>query len=76
MTNLKFLDLESNQIRDIKPLVANMSFGRGVRICVRDNPLGQDALCNDIPKLKARYVFMEYDGKCDEGDDENSKGRS
>ncbi len=31
---------------------------------LRDNPLSQDALCNDIPALEARGVVVNFDGEC------------
>lgn len=62
LANLTELHLYVNQIVDVRPLadLANLTW-----LYLSENPLGQDALCNDIPALRARGVnVVSDDGAC------------
>jgi hypothetical protein len=67
LTNLMGLYLNANQISDISALVANAGIDRGGIVDLSNNPLSQDALCNDIPTLDDRAVTVTHDGECGGG---------
>ena len=56
LTSLSLLLLHNNQIQDISPLVANTGLGKGDIVSLRDNPLSDRAINEQIPALKARGV--------------------
>lgn len=64
LTSLQRLFLESNPISDISVLVTNAEIGSLNSVHLEGSPLSQDALCNDIPKLKAWGVKVKHDGEC------------
>ena len=64
LTNLTYLSLGYNQISDIMPLVINAGLGPGDMAYLTDNPLSQQALCEQIPELLGREVSVMYDGEC------------
>jgi len=51
------LVLAGNEISDLSPLVANGGLS-GSHISVRDNPLGEPALCDDVPALEAAGALV------------------
>ncbi|HPO17245.1 MAG TPA: PASTA domain-containing protein [Candidatus Hydrogenedentes bacterium] len=55
LTNLHRLGLDSNSITDIQALVDNTGLGGDDQVDLRDNPLSQDAACNQIPALQAKF---------------------
>jgi PKD repeat protein/Leucine-rich repeat (LRR) protein len=59
-TNLSWLNLHSNIISDIKPLVNNPGIGLNNFIELGDNPLSNEAITIDIPALEARGVFVMH----------------
>ena len=60
LTNLRVLYLKDNQIKDISSLVANTGLGGGDAVYLRNNPLSDQALNEQIPALKARGVDVHY----------------
>jgi hypothetical protein len=52
------LDLRSNQIRDIAPLVSNDGFGSKSLILLAGNPLNDEAYDRHIPALLKRGVVV------------------
>jgi len=64
LTNLENVDLSDNMVSDISPLVANTSMADGDRVYLYGNPLGQEALCNDITALRQRGVAVSSRGTC------------
>lgn len=58
------LYLDSNQITNLAPLVANLGIGSGDAVTLSQNPLDQDALCDQIPRLQSRGANVSYDGTC------------
>jgi len=62
LVNLTRLNLIRTLITDLQPLIDNSGFGLGDRIDIRDNPnLSQNAICNQIPQLQARFVEVLFD---------------
>jgi internalin A len=64
LESLKNLRLHINDIVDISPLVANTGLGAGDHVRLHRNPLGETALCEDIPELESRGVTLTYQGVC------------
>ena len=64
LTNLTSLDLSNNQITEITPLVNNLGIDSGDFVTLNGNPLSQNALCNDVPILVGRGVFVSTDVPC------------
>jgi PKD repeat protein len=64
LSHLTWLNLEDNAVSDLAPLLANPAFGSGAMLWLRGNPLGQQALCVQIPALEARGVQVDFDGEC------------
>ena len=60
LTNLHFLKIENNRIEDLAPLVANPGLGESDTVWLRNNPLSDQALTEQIPALKARGVEVSY----------------
>ena len=61
LTNLDRLRLNSNQIQDISALVANPGLdGSNGWVLLRDNPLSDLAINEQIPALRARGVDVHY----------------
>ena len=60
-TNLTELNLESNSISDLSPLVANTGLESGDRIGVRGNFLNAASINTHIPELQNRGVRVEFD---------------
>ncbi len=56
--------MATNNITDLTPLVEKEDLGAGDRIYVRNNPLSQEALCNQVPVLEARVALITYTGTC------------
>ncbi len=67
LTNLTELRLENNQISDMSALIDNTGIGSGDIVWADINPLGQTALCYQIPLLQERGVTVHYSGSCQEG---------
>ena len=59
-TSLIVLELESNQISDISPLVDNEGLSEGDLVDLRLNPLSSDSINVYIPQLQARGVTVHY----------------
>ncbi|HNT88021.1 MAG TPA: hypothetical protein PKL84_09160, partial [Candidatus Hydrogenedentes bacterium] len=55
LTNIEAVDLGSNQITDIQALVDNPGLGGDDYVDIRNNPLSQDAACNQLPALRAKF---------------------
>ncbi|MDP2920277.1 MAG: leucine-rich repeat domain-containing protein [Dehalococcoidia bacterium] len=53
------VDLSSNLISDISPLVSR-GLGAGGKLNLQDNPLGPESVNTYIPRLKARGVDVQY----------------
>jgi internalin A len=64
LVNLSFLYLDSNLITDIPGLVANSGLGAGDEVWLQQNPLSENALCEQIPQFQWRGVTVYYDGTC------------
>ncbi len=64
LTALTAIGLRNNQVQDIGALVANSGLGTGDYIDLRDNPLGFEAACLDIPELESRGVAVDHDHLC------------
>ena len=60
LTNLKWLYLSSNDIEYVWPLIDNTGLGEGDLIDLRENPLSDRSLNNEIPVLEARGVLVHY----------------
>jgi Leucine-rich repeat (LRR) protein len=60
LTSLTSLRLDSNQIGDISPLVANVELGEEDQINLDDNPLSYASLHTCIPQLQAQGVSVSY----------------
>ena len=60
-TNLTELNLESNSISDLSPLVANTGLESGDRIGVRGNFLNAASINTHIPELQNRGVAIQFD---------------
>jgi hypothetical protein len=60
------INLANNAITDIAALVNNAAIGNKDTVDLRGNPLSQQALCTQIPALKARGVTVYHDGVCGE----------
>jgi Leucine-rich repeat (LRR) protein len=58
LTNLTWLEVQSNQISDVSPLVQNEGL-RGL-VDLSDNPLSPDSINIYIPQLQARGVTVYY----------------
>ncbi len=72
LTGLDGLYLNYNLISDIGPLVLNTGIGSPDTVDLDYNPLGQVALCTDIPALDSRGAYISYMGSCGadaDGDD-------
>jgi Leucine-rich repeat (LRR) protein len=65
LTDLTRLTLEDNLISDIMPLVICPGLGPDDQVFLNGNPLSQQALCEQIPELQARWVWVTYDGECE-----------
>ena len=63
MTQLTFLDLRSNSISDISPLVANTGLGSGDTVDVQRNPLSYASIHTHIPTLQSRGVEGRFDNQ-------------
>lgn len=64
LTALGLLQLQSNAIVDVAALVNNAGLGEGDSVNLTDNPLGVQAMCQDIPELIDRGVDVVVDGGC------------
>ena len=64
LANLNEIVLDLNQVTDLAPLVDNTNFGEGDRLYIRDNPLSQEAVCDQIPALEARGVEVDHNATC------------
>ncbi|TVP76420.1 MAG: hypothetical protein EA352_05690 [Gemmatimonadales bacterium] len=64
LLQLESVFLAGNSITDLGPLVANSGLGDGDLVDVRGNPLGEQALCLDIPALIARGVQVQVSSGC------------
>ncbi len=64
LTNLEGLWLGGNPIHDIGALVANPGLDKGDSLYLTQIPLGQTALCEDVPALEARGVIVTCDLRC------------
>ena len=60
-TNLAFLNLSSNQIADISPLVANAGLASGDEVHLSNNPLSYEAVQLQISALEVRGVSVSWD---------------
>ena len=60
LTNLHFLDIENNRIEDLAPLTANPGLGEDDTVRLKNNPLTDQALNEQIPTLEARGVTVHY----------------
>jgi len=47
------------------PLVVSVGLGPDDEVYLNRNPLSQRALCEQIPELQARWVWVMYDGQCE-----------
>ncbi|MFC1736538.1 leucine-rich repeat domain-containing protein [Candidatus Hydrogenedentota bacterium] len=56
LPNLNYVILIENEVQDLTPLVNNLNFGEDDELRIEDNPLSQDAICNQIPILEGRGV--------------------
>jgi internalin A len=65
LASLTWLNLLDNQIGDIMPLVMCSGLGPDDQVFLSYNPLSQQALCEQIPELQARWVFVAYTGECE-----------
>jgi len=68
MPNLEGASFSVNYVYDLSPLL-NSGLGSGETVDLWYNPLGQDALCTDIPDLESRGVTVNHNGSC--GDNTN-----
>ncbi|HNT88732.1 MAG TPA: leucine-rich repeat domain-containing protein, partial [Candidatus Hydrogenedentes bacterium] len=55
LTTLRRLDLGDNQVTDIQALVDNPGLGGDDHVVLLNNPLSQDAACNQLPALRAKF---------------------
>jgi len=55
LTSIAYLDLHDNRVTTIDALLANTGIGGDDVVDLRGNPLTQDAVCNGIPALQARF---------------------
>ena len=60
-TNLIELNLRSNSIADLWPLVENTGLGNGDKVNVKGNPLSNLSINSHIPTLQSRGVTVEFD---------------
>ena len=63
MTDLRWLDLSSNNISDISPLVANTGLGDGDTAYVQGNVLSYLSIHTHIPILQSRGVRVYFDNQ-------------
>jgi alpha-tubulin suppressor-like RCC1 family protein/PKD repeat protein len=79
MQLLNSLELENNQIEDVQALVDNPGIGSSLAgadfVDLRGDPLGQEALCTDIPALLNRGADVRYDGECAAEGEGEGEGR-
>lgn len=61
---LEAAGLADNLITNIEPLRENFSVGHGDTVDLSGNPLGDAALCLDIPTLQDRGVDVAFTGAC------------
>ena len=64
LVQLTDLRLQNNQITDLQALVDNEGLGSGDEVQLEGNPLGQQALCDQIPALQGRGVDVSFTGTC------------
>jgi len=55
-TDPEFLLLNGNQIVDLTPMVNNTNIGGGDIVNIGDNPLSNEAACDQIPVIEARFT--------------------
>jgi len=58
LTSLTVLDLQTNQISDIAPLVNNPGLSAGDTVFLENNPLSDTSINTYIPQLEARGVII------------------
>jgi len=56
-----YLDLDSNQISNIQPLVNNLGLATGDSVALYSNPLSAESISVYIPQLQSRGVQVSYD---------------
>ena len=59
-TGLRWLDLTSNQIEDISPLVENTGLDQGDRVFLGGNPLTSASFREDVQQLIDRGVAVDW----------------
>src|SRR5690606_37870790 len=64
LTSLVHLGLGETLVSDISSLVANANIDSNTTVNVFNVPLGQDAICNDVPALRARGVTVFENADC------------
>ena len=69
LTRLEWLELSSNSISDLLPLVANTGLGSGDEVDVRANPLSYPSINTHIPALQQRGVKVKFDNRADINND-------
>ena len=63
LTDLRWLDLSSNNISDISSLVANTGLEDGDTVYVQGNPLSHLSIHTHIPILQSRGVRVHFDNQ-------------
>jgi len=61
-SNLQGLNLSSNNISDISPLVENSGLSAGDTVDLRNNPLSTISIDDYVPQLEARGVAVALVG--------------
>jgi hypothetical protein len=61
LSNLSWLNIGSNKITDIAPLVQNSGLGEGDKLDLRYNPLNDISINVYIPELRARGVEVQWE---------------
>ena len=65
LPKLILLDITGNSVEDLRPLFTSTNLLRPeYRLLAKENPLGPNALCADIPEIEKRGANVEYDGEC------------
>lgn len=55
LTGIESLRLDDNQITSLQPLIDNTGLGGNDNVSIRNNPLSETAICDELPLLRAKF---------------------
>jgi hypothetical protein len=64
LVNIETLVINDNEITDISALLANAGLGGGDHINLNHNPLGEGAVCENIPILTSKDILVSHNSVC------------